>query len=417
MNWGNIHASGSPAGEPTDRCKFHGRQKAGALALAAGLYLLRLNRAFGEDHADYRFGSYQEDNGRIGVDTHAWLFEKQVAGWLSLKGETVYDAISGATPTGAPPPSEINLPGVPPESLSTRVPTQFMKDKRWAGTLDAAMQFGAHRITPQFAYSSESDYQSYGAALNYAVDLNGKNTTLNLGWSHAWDTILPNPATYIYENQHKDTDDILIGVNQLLSPKTVLTVDFTFRNSVGYLDDPYRGVLFNDYPQSDPNNLSLFGEYRPRHRESYIGYASLTQYVSPLYGSAEGSYRYFHDSFGIDAHTLGLAWHQKIGRRVLLSPAFRYYRQSAAGFYAPRFAGDPSDPSNPTPVPAYYSADYRLSEMETFTYGISLTAKIVDWLSLDVAYQRYDLFGLDHVTSSSAYPKANLVTVGARLWF
>lgn len=292
-----------------------------------------------------------------------------------------------------------------------------MKDKRWAGTLDAAMQFGAHRITPQFAYSSESDYQSYGAALNYAVDLNGKNTTLNLGWSHAWDTILPNSGTYIYRNEHKDTDDILIGVNQLLSPKTVLTVDFTFRNSVGYLDDPYRGVLFDDYPQFDPNAISLFAESRPRHRESYIGYASLTQYVSPLYGSAEGSYRYFHDSFGIDAHTVGLAWYQKIGRRVMLSPAFRYYRQSAASFYAPRFAGDPSDPSNPTPVPAYYSADYRLSEMETFTYGISLTAKIVDWLSLDVAYKRYDLFGLDRVTSSSAYPKANLVTVGARVWF
>lgn len=100
MNRGSTLAVGSPAGEPADRRKFHGPQKTGALALAVGLYLLRLNRAFGEDHADYRFGSYQEDHGRIGVDTHAWLFEKQVAGWLSLKGEAVYDAISGARPPG-----------------------------------------------------------------------------------------------------------------------------------------------------------------------------------------------------------------------------------------------------------------------------------------------------------------------------
>jgi hypothetical protein len=292
-----------------------------------------------------------------------------------------------------------------------------MHDKRWAGVMNGIMTFGPHHITPQFSFSSEHDYISYGAALNYSLDLNQKNTTLNLGWSHDFDTILWTPFTYIHKNQRKNTDDVLIGVNQLLSPKTVLTVNFTFRNSHGYEDDPYRGVLFGDYPQADLNNPILFAEHRPDFKRSYIGYASLLQYITPLHGGLEGSYRFYDDTFGIRAHTVAVSWHQKIGRVFLLSPVFRYYRQTAADFYATQFAGDPTNPFNPNPVPTYYSADYRLSKMETFTFGLEASARVTGWLTLDLAYKRYVMSGLDGVTSQSAYPKANIVTVGARLWF
>jgi hypothetical protein len=395
---------------------YHARFAAVGLAMA--LYLLQLSRARGQEQADYRFEHYQEDAGRITVDTHSWLFDKKITPWMSLKGEAVYDAISGATPTGGPAPSQIAAL-LPPQTapLSTRVPTEFMRDIRWAGSLDAVFSSGLSRITPEFSYSSEHDYISYGAALNYALDLNHKNTTLNLGWAHDYDSILPNNATYITKIERKNTDEFLAGVNQLLGPKTTVTANFTFRNAHGYLDDPYRGVLFDDYPQADPSNLSLFGERRPRHRESYIGFVSLTQYVSPLRGSAEGAYRFYDDSFGIQAHTIEAAWHQKVGKRVMISPRFRYYRQTAADFYGTHFPGDPSNPFDPTPIPTYYSADYRLSQMETFTYGVELTAKVSERVSFDIAYKRYEMYGLDHVTSSSAYPKAHLVTVGARLWF
>jgi len=176
-------------------------------------------------------------------------------------------------------------------------------------------------------------------------------------------------------------------------------------------------VFFSDYPQADLNNPILFGEHRPDFRQSYIPYASLLQYITPLNAALEASYRFYDDSFGIRAHTVDISWHQKIGRMFLISPVFRYYRQTAADFYATQFAGDPSNPGDPNPVPTYYSADYRLSEMETFTFGIEASAHLTDWLTLDLAYRRYEMRGLDGVTSQSAYPKANVVTVGARLWF
>ena len=387
----------------------------GALGLAISLYLVRLNRAWAEDRVDYRYENYQEDNGRIGVDTHSWLFEKRVTSWLTLRGDAVYDAIAGATPIGAPPASEIKNPFPPPGPYNTTVPTAFMKDTRWAGSLNAEMTFGQHHITPQFSYSSEHDYTSYGTALNYSLDLNQKNTTLIFGWAHDWDTVIS--GTYLTEEQPKDTDHILIGVNQLLSPKTVLTLNFTFRNSHGYLNDPYRGVLFEDYPQFDLNTPILFPENRPAHRQSYIGFGSLTQFVTSLHGSLEGAYRYSYDTYNISAHTIDLSWHQQITHRVLLSPFFRYYRQTAASFYETQFPGDPSNPFDPTPIPPYYSADYRLSKMETFAVGVDVSAKLTEWLSLNASYMRYTMYGLDGVTSPSAYPKANVVNVGATLWF
>jgi hypothetical protein len=393
------------------------RKQTAGVGLAVGLYLLQLNRALAEDHVDYRYENYQEDAGRMSIETHSFLFEVKPTPWLSVLGEAVYDAISGATPTGAPPATDIKVPFPPPGPYHSTVPLTHMQDKRYAGNIEPVFTFGPHHITPQFSYSEESDYISYGAALNYSLDLNKKNTTLNLGWSHDFDTILATPFTYIFKKQNKDTDNFLVGVNQLLSPKTVLTVNFTFRNSHGYEDDPYRGVLFADYPQADLNNPSLFGEHRPDYKRSYIGYVSLLQYVTPLHGGVEGSYRFYDDTFGIRAHTLALSWHQKIGKMFLISPVFRYYRQTAADFYAPQFAGDPSNPGDPNPVPAYYSADYRLSKMETFTFGVEASARVTDWLTLDLAYKRYLMQGLDGVTSSSAYPKANIVTVGARLWF
>jgi hypothetical protein len=376
---------------------------------------MRLNRASAEDHVDYRFESYQEDNGRIGVDTQSFLFQKKVFSWLTLQGDAVYDAISGATPTGAPPASEIKNPFPPPGPYNTTVPTAFMHDIRWAGSINAEMTFGPHHIIPQFSYSTEHDYISYGTALNYSLDLYQKNTTLNLGWAHDWDTVIS--GTYLTDAQPKNTDHVLIGVNQLLSPKTVLTVNFTFRNARGYLNDPYRGVLFEDYPQFDLNNPILFPENRPGYRQSYLGFVSMTQFVTPLRGSVEGSYRFSYDTFDIYAHMIDLSWHQQITHRVLLSPFFRYYRQTAASFYATQFPGDPSNPFDPTPIPAYYSADYRLSKMETFSVGVDLSAKVTQWLSLNASYMRYGMYGLDNVTSPSAYPKANVVTVGASLWF
>ncbi len=403
---------------PSNYCAWRQRQ-ALALVLALGLQLMQLNRVSGEDHVDYRYEAYREDDQRISIDTHSMLFEVAPKRWLNIKGEMIFDAISGASPTGSPPPNQLIF--LDPSSWggvingdtnSTKVPVTKMTEKRYAGDLAATFSMGRHRFTPQLSYSQENDYISHGFAFNYAVDFNEKNTTLNLGWSATWDRIFIDKDTPRETKRSKDSDDFLIGINQLISPKTVATLNFTYGNARGYLDDQYKKVFFLNYPQNvlDVNDAAGDFEHRPSRRDHYTTYASLTQYVTPLNASVEGSYRFFNDSYGVNAHTVGLAWYQKLGSRLVIAPMVRYHRQSAADFYAPVFP-------NYLHKPRYCSADYRLSELDTITGGLTVSVKAMDWLSFDFGYKRYVMNGLDKVTSQSAYPSANIFTIGARVWF
>jgi hypothetical protein len=367
-------------------------------------------RAHAEDQVGYRFEQYQEDNGRMGIETDSFLFDLQPKSWLTLAGEGVYDAISGFTPTGSPPPNTITFVETPPPpgASSSSVPLSHMEDERYAGSLSATLSYKNNRFTPQLSYSREHDYLSRGGSLNYSVYYNDKNTTLNLGISHDWDKVLPHG--FLFQEAAKNSEEILVGVNQLLNPKAVLTANFTYGHASGYLNDQYRGVLFDNEPQGDPTTPALEPENRPQTKDRFIGYVSLTQAVTPFNASAELSYRFSHDTAGVNAHTLQVAWYQKLGKHVVLSPMFRYYYQNAADYYVVRL---PDYNTRPT----YYSADYRLSNLETFAAGVSLNWKIEDWLSVDVAYQRYVMKGLDGITSPTAYPSANVFTIGARIWF
>jgi hypothetical protein len=110
-------------------------------------------------------------------------------------------------------------------------------------------------------------------------------------------------------------------------------------------------------------------------------------------------------------------WFQKFGTHVILAPMFRYYTQTQANFYGVRFPGDPSDPASTVPIPNYYSADYRLTSLTTYTYGAQLTFVIADWLHLYGGYSRYEMLGDNSQTPASAYPKANIFTGGLQvLW-
>lgn len=375
------------------------------VVIGVGLQTLLAQRVRGENHVDYKYEDYKEERKGIHVQTQGILFEVEATSSVSIHGEAVYDVISGATPTGGPGSGTAgNRP----------VPRAIMDDERTAGNLQVPVRWGRNTTTPQLAYSLEGDYESVGLSLNHTIDFNDKNTTLALGFAYTYDTIMPD--FWFGDKEYKNSDDVLVGVTQLLGPKTILTANLTLGAAHGYMNDPYKGVRFDDYP--DPN--TLVREKRPGYRDKQIGYFSLTHFVTPLKGSAELSYRLYHDSYGIASHTVLLSWFQKLGKHVVVSPMFRFYDQSAAAFYGVRFPGDatlpPDDPFY-VPIPKHYSADYRLSSMQTFTYGLSATWKIKDRVSLDVAYKRYDMLGKDNVTSKDAYPNANVFSGGVRIWF
>jgi hypothetical protein len=405
------------------------RKTVAVVALGILLHTLPVKRIRAEDRVDYKYEDYSEEKGRIQIRTHSLLFEQDLIPELTLQGALVYDGISGATPTGAPPMPDEN-----------QVATTEISDIRRAGFIAGSIRHGRHTFAPQVAYSEEVDYTSIGLSLQDSMDFNDKNTTLNLGISHDFDRIIPNAGTLLRVKEEKDNTQFLVGVTQLLGPKTVLTANLTLGYTSGYMADPYKGVLFDDhyspseeelgflgqfmsgedidamfaYAPGDP--YALFPESRPRHKRREIGLVYLTQYVDKLQGSAEVDYRYYHDSFGINAHTFSAAWRQKIGESIILSPSLRCYTQSAASFYAPRFAlGSPQQ--HPDRTPAHYSSDFRLSDLDSLTYGVHAVWEVSERCHLDVGWKRYEMEGNDGRTSPSAYSNADIVSIGIRLWF
>lgn len=376
-------------------------------ALALLLRLVQPQRAGAEDHVEFKYELYKEDNRRIEVNTGLLQFEKSLTPSLTIRGEMVYDSISGASPTGAPAPAG-----------SKQVPLAQLTEVRRAGSFELSQRWGNHTLTPQVAYSEESDYDSWGISLKDAIDFNNKNTTLSFGAGHNFDTIFAGNSPYLPNGTvlRKDSTDVFLGLTQLLGPKTILTVNGTFGYTDGFLTDPYKGIQFDDF--FVPN--FIFNERRPGHKSRGVLYASLTQFISPADASVELSYRYYRDSFDISAHTVSLTWLQKIGSHVTVEPFLRYYEQSAAGFYyyrVPTGLGFPV-PGNTTPLtPTYYSADYRLSALSSWTCGVKATYRINDHVWLDAAYKRYMMEGKDRVTSASAYPSANIFTLGLTVWF
>lgn len=378
-------------------------------ALLAGWLLVFAlpQRSKADSQLEYGYEDYAENDGRIHVTTQGIYFESELKSWFSVNANVISDAISGATPTGAPPP-----PG------SSQVAMADMNDHRYAGSITANFKIGNQTLSPQFSDSKEHDYHSVGIALNDAIDFNEKNTTLSLGISHTFDQILPNAGEdpSITSPRNKGATDGILGISQVLDQNTIVGANFTLGYSEGYLTDPYKRVFFVDFPYSPGNPYTVFPENRPDYKFRQVALASLQHFFEPLNGAAEVAYRFYHDSYGIAAHTASIQWNQKIGKHAILSPLFRFYTQTAATFYGTEF---PGDPTNPTvyPTPNYYSADYRLSSLVSYTYGINLSVRVQKHLSLDIAYKYYVMYGTDGVTSASQYPNANVFTGTLTIWF
>ncbi len=355
----------------------------------------------GEVGVAYKFENYAEHGGRTEVDTHAAMVEAELPHDLKVRAQFVYDGISGATPIGAPPPSG-----------SDQVPVVPLTDIRRAETLEVEWKPGRYTLAPLFTHSEENDYVSYGMGLNGSVDWNQKNSTLNLGVVRNFDSVQP---VFFRNARRRDEWDVLMGLVQVLNKYALLTVNLTLGTASGYLSDPYKGVRFDGYP--DPRKL--YADQRPGHRTRQVVWVGWNQAVPPLDAAVETSYRFSHDSFGVLGHTVSVEWFQNLGSKWMVAPLFRYHRQSAASFYGVRFPGDPGDPDlfPDVVIPPFYTADYRLSELQTITYGLSISWRVHPRATLEGAYKHYQMRGLDGITSASNYPEADIWTLGVRLRF
>lgn len=377
----------------------HSVRAAGLATLLLGLSP-RLARA--EDTVRYKFQEYQERGGRIAVKVHGAAVEKDFGTDMHLKLEGVIDAITGATPNGQPAPAG-----------SDQVPLSDLHERRKAWSAAFSRQFQGINVALGVSNSRESDYVSTGWSLNTITDFNQKNTSLLVGLAGTDDDMR---VFYQAERAKKRGHDLIVGVTQLLDPQTSVTLNLTWGRSRGYLSDPYKLVQKTTEIFPGVSLPLTFPENRPGEREKWIGLAGINRAFPGLHGAVDLSYRLYHDTYDTTAHTVDVAWFQHLGERLTLRPGLRFHQQDAASFYYYQLDGAAVVPVSGPPRTngPFYSSDYRLSALRTYTYGLKLIWDVNAALQLDAAFERYDMRGTDRVTPQSAYCRANIITVGAR---
>lgn len=274
----------------------------------------------------------------------------------SVEGTVVVDAISGATPryhTAVSGASE-------------------MSDTRYATDVRLTRYFRRAALGVGVAYSGEDDYKSTAGSFDLRLSSDDNNTTVAFGAGFASDRINSNGGEVTGET--RQTNDFLVGLTQVLSPTDTAKINLTYARGRGYFSDPYKDV-----------------DVRPRRRNQT---AVLTQWNHSFAreSTLRSSYRYYKDTFGVQAHTAGFEFAQGVGSGWIVTPAVRFFTQTAADFYFdPVYdpvLGAPFPPGYLVNPPVYSSADQRLSAFGALTLGMRVDKRFGAW-NVDFRYDYY----------------------------
>ncbi len=288
-----------------------------------------------------------------------------------LSAQFALDMMTGASPTGANPAGVAQTTTSASGTTTTRpadqIPTAIFKDLR--GALDLAWERPFGIVTPGFSthYSREKDYQSLGASGKLSLDLDQRLTTLTVGGGSNRDRVFPQggiapglttgvASTLASENKQVETG--LVGVSRVLSRRWLAGVTLSRTWERGYLTEPYKVVsLLN---ASTGRTTGALTEKRPDRRQRMSVLANSVYHLSE--NVVYVSYRFYSDDWNVRSHTIDLRYRITKGVDSWLEPHARVYTQGAADFFHPGLVQG-------RPLPAFATADRRLGELRTLTFG------------------------------------------------
>lgn len=308
-----------------------------------------------ETTVSYKYLDYQDSQpgaDRVGIHAHALALTMPLGESWSFDANAVTDAVSGASP---------------------RYHTQRLtplEDRRNAFGLGVTRYFPRGSLTVSGSHSRESDYlsRSLAASFTWFTD-ESKNTALLGGLGLTRDTI--NPSNGIVRDERKAVNEVMAGVTQVLAPGDIAQVILRHSRGSGYYSDPYKAW-----------------DERPRRRNASTLLLRWNHHLDATDASMRSSYRYYTDSFGLRAHTLGLEFEQPVGPRWSVTPLVRLYSQNAASFYVP-YAPGPTGQTFPDPGARYYTQDQRLSAFGAVTAGVKVAWQPVPGWTLDAKVEKY----------------------------
>lgn len=294
----------------------------------------------------------------------------------------VIDSLTGSSANGATPTSTPQTFTTPSGAATYTAPanetpldTSFLDTRvalnaEWEKPLTDNLrgQFSANA-------SKEYDYTSLGIAATLAHDFNRRNTTLTAGLSYNADTVdpvggaplglarmpttAPSSKPTIGASLSKKVTEMLIGITQVISRNTLMQFNLSYGKDDGYMTDPYKILSMVDGVTGNTN--SYVYEKRPEQRtRQSLYWKTQHQFTQDVLTTV---YRYYWDEWGSKSHTLDLRHRWEFSSKNYLQPHLRFYRQGAADFYRHSLITG-------QPLPQFATADYRLGDMTSITYGL-----------------------------------------------
>jgi hypothetical protein len=365
----------------------------GALALAT---CTLLGTSLQDSRADASADDWRVDGGvlyyseqdRVTVVEPVFFLRKKTGEDRYFNARLIFDTMSGASANGATATNTAQTFTSPSGTTTYTTPageTPLYKfsDERVALAIEWERPFGRERqIVYGINASVESDYMSVGLSTMLLQNFNDKLTTLTTGLSANYDSVSPDGGVPVpmqllstvvapppggeeegddEGGESKSTLDAIIGVTQVLTRRALTQFNYSIGLSSGYLNDPYKVISVVD--GSSGATVDYRFESRP---DSRLRQSLYWKYVYHLPRDVvHFAYRYYWDDWSITAHTADLHYRFELFGRSYLQPHLRYSAQTAADFYHHSLVST-------APVPANASADYRLGDLVTTTYGLKL---------------------------------------------
>ena len=298
-----------------------------------------------EDRADVLYHLY--DGGGVEIDGPSILVRKQVGKSTSFVGNYYVDMVSSASIdviTTASPYSE--------------------ERKQWSLGMDYLRGNTTMRVNYTSSVESDFDASTYGFSVSQ--DMFGDLTTLTLSYAKGDDIVgdVTDP-TFERENTRQHYG---VGVTQILTRNLITTLNFETITDEGFLNNPYRSVRYLDPTDSEGRGYSYEKEVYPATRTSYaVGLRA--KYYMPWRAALEGEYRFFTDTWDIEAHTASITYTHP-WREFVFSGKYRYHDQTGAHFYRDLFPREQAT--------NFRGRDKELSPLTSHTFKIGASYEFID---------------------------------------
>jgi hypothetical protein len=296
-----------------------------------------------EDRSDILYHLY--DGGGVEIDGPSILMRKQLGKSTSFVGNYYVDMVTSAS-----------------IDVVTTASPYTEERKQWSLGMDYLR--GNTTMSVNYVSSVESDFDADTYSFSVSQDMFGDLTTLTLSYALGEDVVGNSSDPGFREENRRQQYGV--GITQILTRNLIAALNIETVTDEGFLNNPYRSVRYFD--SGTAVGYSFEPELYPRTRTSNaVGMRA--RYFLPYRAAIEGEYRFFTDTWDIDAHTASITYVHPWGPWTFTGK-FRYHDQTGASFYRDLFPREQAT--------NFRARDKELSELTSYTFTAKASYKFID---------------------------------------